>query len=148
MSSPQQIVAKIAQAGGSLTARDGELVLKAPAGTLDADDLALLREHKATIAKVLSETPVTIRATISEGRLSLHCPDEETARRLEAGRERIERTITSISNDQTDHFFNPADWERRQDSAGRWGWERRDAPESERWWRHSTFEELPEPIKL
>ena len=60
----------------------------------------------------------------------------------------FERTITSISNDQTDHFFNPADWERRQDSAGRWGWERRDAPESERWWRHSTFEELPEPIKL
>ena len=99
MNTPAEIVTKINRSGGSLTARDGELVLKAPPGTLDADDLALLREHKATIVRILSEEPVTVRAKVSEGRLSLHCPDEEIAQRLEAGRSRIEETIQQIGNE-------------------------------------------------
>jgi len=101
MSNPQQIVTKIVQANGSLTARDGELVLRVPPGTLDADDLDLLREHKQTIIRILSETPLRLRVTTSETGIDVHCPDEETARRLEAGRSRIEETINEISNDQT-----------------------------------------------
>jgi len=109
MSSPQQIVAKIAQAGGSLTARDGELVLKAPAGTLDADDLALLREHKQTIVRILNETPVRLAVTASETGIDVHCPSEELAQRLEAGRSRIEQTIREIGNEIThDQTSTPA----------------------------------------
>ena len=33
----------------------------------------------------------------------------------------------------------------RPDATGRWGWERRGLPDWQRWWAHSTFEELPEP---
>jgi len=109
MNTPAEIVTKINRSGGSLTARDGELVLKAPPGTLDADDLALLREHKATIVRILSEEPVTVRAKVSEGRLSIHCPSEELAQRLEAGRSRIEQTIREIGNEITrDQTSTPA----------------------------------------
>jgi len=45
-------------------------------------------------------------------------------------------------------YFDPANWERRQDAAGRWGWEWRHTPEAERWWHRCDFEQLPEPIKL
>lgn len=38
-----------------------------------------------------------------------------------------------------------ADWIRRPDATGRWGWERRGLPDRQLWWAHSTFEGLPEP---
>jgi len=99
MNTPAEIVTKINRSGGSLTARDGELVLKAPPGTLDADDLALLREHKQTIVKILSEEPVRLKVTANGDGIDVHCPDEETAQRIEQGRERVEQTIQAISNE-------------------------------------------------
>ena len=38
-----------------------------------------------------------------------------------------------------------AGWVRRQDAAGRWGWEASDLPEEARWWAVADFDELPEP---
>ena len=37
-----------------------------------------------------------------------------------------------------------ADWVRRQDVSGRWGWESPGLPEWRRWWARFTFDELPE----
>lgn len=37
-----------------------------------------------------------------------------------------------------------AGWVRRQDVAGRWGWEAPDLPEVDRWWARWRFEELPQ----
>ena len=35
------------------------------------------------------------------------------------------------------------DWVLREDVAGQMGWEPEKLPESERWWAHWTFEDLP-----
>jgi len=96
-SMPAGIIAKINRSGGSLTARDGELVLRVPPGTLSDDDLALVREHKQKIVRILSETPLRLVATASGDRIDVHCPDAETAQRLEAGRGRVEEMIRGIS---------------------------------------------------
>jgi len=108
MNTPAEIVDKINRSGGSLTARDGELVLRVPPGTLSEDDLALVREHKQTIVRILSETPVRLTVTASGDGIDVHCPDAETARRLEAGRERVEQTIREISETNNDQTSTPA----------------------------------------
>jgi hypothetical protein len=53
------------------------------------------------------------------------------------------RTIDPTAESAERIMVDGQEWIRRQDCQGRWGWERADLPEKNRWWARWDFEDLP-----
>ncbi len=74
----------------------------------------------------------------------------ELAERMKVHKAELLAILTATPADDTSTAEHPLagtpfdGWIQRPDCAGRWGWERPDLAEWQRWWARSTFDDLPE----
>ena len=85
MTSPLIVLAKIRNAGGSVSVVDQDLEVSAPPGLLDDEDRSLLAKYKHDLVKVLAPSYETQEREAIQWESS--APDDEVAAALELARE-------------------------------------------------------------
>ena len=108
----------------------------------------------ASESRVSKTDESSVSKTSEEG----NSKDEDSTSKVEESIPKTSETMTTMASemttttDETDFSVTDdtltesgfANWIRRPDATGRWGWERPGLPEVDRWWARSTFRQLPE----
>jgi hypothetical protein len=111
MTNVLEVVAKVRAAGGTIGSDGAELLVRSPAGLLSASDLALLREHKSDLVRVLAPVDAEREAIQWLDKLPQAEADKVVEQGLRQWRELVSWDwFDHISDEDRDHLLGPRSW--------------------------------------
>jgi len=129
--SPLIVLQKIRQTGGSVSVRDQELRIQAPAGLLTPEDHELLAKHKADLMRLLAPSYEEIERSAIQWESS--APAEELDQALDQARREWELIADPFG-----------DWVEQVDTDGSLSWVNPAYPDQPTW---DELEPIPDPCQ-